>query len=180
MHCLQVLYYNVILNKSSAWGTEPWPWYFSNCLPRALCLSLPLVPLGVYLERRTLRLAFPSLTFVLLYSFLPHKETRFVVYAFPMLNASAAAACDHLWRRRRDSWWRALLALGAAGHLLGNLAFSGAALALSARNYPGGEAMLALHERVGIGIRFLKFCCSSDSVSFSFVPFPLYFLSCCC
>ncbi len=140
----------MILNKSSAWGTEPWPWYFTNCLPRALFLSLFLVPVGLYLERRALRVVFPALVFVFLYSFLPHKETRFIIYAFPMLNVAAAAACDQLWRERRKSSWHGLFALGAAAHLIGNLLYSCAALALSAQNYPGGVAMMVLHESVEV------------------------------
>ena len=65
-----------------------------------------------------------------------------------MLNACAAAACDHLWRGMGRGWWRTALALGAATHLLGNLLYAGAALSLSARNYPGGEAMQLLHRSV--------------------------------
>ncbi len=141
----------MILNKSSAWGTEPWPWYFSNCLPRALFLSLLLVPVGLVKERGSLRLAFPAIVFVALYSFLPHKETRFVIYAFPMLNVCAAAACDRIWRQARSSAsgsgiWNKILALGVAAHLICNLAYSGAALTLSSTNYPGGDAMAALHD----------------------------------
>jgi alpha-1,6-mannosyltransferase len=58
--------------------------------------SLALVPVGMFLERRTLPLVLPPLFFVLAYSFLPHKELRFIIYALPLLNVSAAAACSRL------------------------------------------------------------------------------------
>ena len=125
--------------------------------PRSLFLSLLLVPVGLYLERGTLRLAFPALVFIFLYSFLPHKETRFVLYAFPMLNVAVAAACDQLWCRWRRSSWGTMLALSAAAHLMGNLLYSCTALALSAQNYPGGVAMTVLHEAVEVNsASFLK------------------------
>ena len=141
----EVLYYNVILNKSSAWGVSPWYWYFTSAIPRALLSSVFLIPIGVYLERRSLEFVGPALVFVGLYSILPHKELRFIIYAFPMLNVAAAAACQRLWANRSKSFGRKLLALGVAAHLLANACATAFLVYVSAHNYPGGEAMNVLH-----------------------------------
>ncbi len=144
----QVLYYNVVLNKSSNWGTSPWAWYFYSALPRCMCSSLLFVPLGVHLDKRTLIYVFPALAFVFLYSFLPHKELRFIVYVFPLLNIPVAEACKRLVDNalRKKSIWKQLFALIAVGHLAVNLVFSMALLFVSKHNYPGGQAIMKVQE----------------------------------
>ncbi|XP_074645311.1 dol-P-Man:Man(7)GlcNAc(2)-PP-Dol alpha-1,6-mannosyltransferase-like isoform X2 [Tubulanus polymorphus] len=142
----EVLYYNVILNKSSDWGTLPFLWYFYSAIPRALIFSSFLVPVGAYLDSRCRQLITPSIGFVLLYSFLPHKELRFIVYVFPILNVAVASACTRLYLNRRKSLIHSLMALGSCSHVIFNSFAVGIFIFVSHYNYPGGEALVRLQK----------------------------------
>ncbi|XP_033217007.1 dol-P-Man:Man(7)GlcNAc(2)-PP-Dol alpha-1,6-mannosyltransferase isoform X1 [Belonocnema kinseyi] len=141
----EVFYFNTVLNKSSEWGTSPFLWYFYSALPRGLFCSYVLIPFGLYWDARVRALTVPGITFVLLFSFLPHKELRFIMYVFPLLNVSAAAACHRIWENREKSPRNGLMALGVVGHLCLNAIFCMFFLCVAGSNYPGGMAIARLH-----------------------------------
>lgn len=100
----EVLLFNTVENKSSEWGTHSWHWYFSSAMPKAMHTCTPLLFLGVlnpYNNSRDERAALwyflaPVICFLGLYSFLPHKELRFVFPAIPLLTLAAARGMDSL------------------------------------------------------------------------------------
>ncbi|XP_031831850.1 alg12 alpha-1,6-mannosyltransferase isoform X2 [Nomia melanderi] len=141
----EVFYFNTILNKSSQWGTSPFLWYFYSALPRGLAFSYFLIPLGMLWDARVRTLTVPAVLFVILFSFLPHKELRFIIYVFPLLNISAAAVCHRIWENRAKNSWNGFMALVISGHLVLNALFSMFLLCVAGSNYPGGLAIAKLH-----------------------------------
>jgi alpha-1,6-mannosyltransferase len=134
---------------ASAWGTSPWYWYFTSALPRLL-LNPFAVPL-IYCTFTTpatssLSLLIPNIGYILLYSILPHKETRFLFPVVPPLTAAAAIAASYITHRRhRNTLYRlatyVLILSTAATFLIAH----GVLLPLSALSYPGAHALNALH-----------------------------------
>jgi alpha-1,6-mannosyltransferase len=121
-------------------------WYFYSALPRALGATLPLIPVGAVLNRRVSVAIFPALFFVFLFSFLPHKELRFIFPAIPLLNVGAAVGADVVWKSRGKNFYRALVAVGVMTLVLFNAVFSTALLIVSSKNYPGGSALYKMHQ----------------------------------
>ncbi|XP_059053246.1 dol-P-Man:Man(7)GlcNAc(2)-PP-Dol alpha-1,6-mannosyltransferase [Achroia grisella] len=142
----EVFWYNTVQNKSADWGTSPFLWYFYSALPRGLGPSLVLIPFGLYLERRLIPLAAPAFVYILLYSFLPHKELRFIIYVFPLLNMASAAACSYVYIRRMKAPIYELLFWGTIVIIIGNVLMSLAFTLVAMSNYPGGVAITRFHK----------------------------------
>jgi alpha-1,6-mannosyltransferase len=195
----EVFYFNTILGKSTEWGTSPWHWYFTSALPKAMLLTILLVPLAVlrileqlvsweYSYRRKeqtskpngkeetnlpvlrtnelidttwLPYLVPVFGFVFLYSFLGHKEMRFIFPAIPILNLGAAAGMSKLTRlafplrEKKDNLsrlqfsWIAWIGFASGIFcilvtLCGSLTF----VAVSRWNYPGGDALAELTSHI--------------------------------
>ncbi|XP_013192121.2 dol-P-Man:Man(7)GlcNAc(2)-PP-Dol alpha-1,6-mannosyltransferase [Amyelois transitella] len=142
----EVFWYNTVMNKSSDWGTSPFLWYFYSALPRGLGPSLVLIPVGVYLDRRLVQYAAPATVYILLYSLLPHKELRFIIYVFPLLNMASAAACTYVYIRRTKAPIYELLFWGTIVIIIGNLLMTLAFVLVAMTNYPGGVAITKFHK----------------------------------
>lgn len=147
-------YYNTIQGHSADWGVSPWHYYFFNALPRLLLnpttylLCIPMALLNATTRRRSLDILTPLLAFITLYSLLPHKEWRFIIYAVPGLTGVSAAGASWIWTRRSKSPLYALLSLALACSVLLSFTASTALLALSSLNYPGATALSSLHTSI--------------------------------
>ncbi|KAJ4345770.1 alpha-1,6- mannosyltransferase [Didymosphaeria variabile] len=147
-------YYNTVQGHSADWGVSPWYFYFVNALPRLmlnpitylLCIPAALLPAAT--RGRSLDLLIPTLAFVGLFSFLPHKEWRFVIYIIPALTGVAAVGASWIWTRRGKTAIYAVLSLTLVASVLVSFVASTALLAISSLNYPGGEAIEHLHNNI--------------------------------
>ena len=140
----EVLWYNTVLNKSSHWGTSPFFWYFYSALPRMLLIAFPFSLVSCYYDKRCIKLLSPALLFIFLFSFLPHKELRFIIYTIPLFNATAGRALDYIQNIKGKVG--SILRLLSVVSLIVSLAISISFLFVSRLNYPGGVAFSRLHE----------------------------------
>jgi alpha-1,6-mannosyltransferase len=146
-------YYNTVLGKSSEWGVSPFHYYFTNSLPKLLmnpmaiivCIPWALQSKAIGPTSRDILL--PHLVFILVYSLLPHKEWRFIIYCIPSFTAVASSTAAWLWTRRTKSALYQLLNALMILSTLGSFAASLGLLYISSLNYPGGEALHRLHDR---------------------------------
>ena len=185
----EVLFFNTILNKSSEWGVSPWHFYLSSSLPKAMVLTLPLVPLAIlripektiaFVQNRILGnrpesgattgsslgwvdlqwapTLLPAVGYVFLYSFLGHKETRFLFPIMPLFNVAAGLGLDRILfvalppntkdKKKKRSLFGVLVLLTCVGALVLTWISSLCFVAVSHSNYPGGNALNQLSAHV--------------------------------
>ena len=143
-------YYNTVLGKSSEWGTSPIYFYFLNALPRMLlnpltyliCIPTAMAGTTAKVSRDILA---PQLAFIAIYSLLPHKEWRFIVYTVPAFTAVAAGGAGWIWTRQAKSRIYKFLSLALVSSTVMSFALGMGLLYVSSMNYPGGEALQRLH-----------------------------------
>ncbi|KAK5037469.1 Dol-P-Man:Man(7)GlcNAc(2)-PP-Dol alpha-1,6-mannosyltransferase [Exophiala sideris] len=136
---------------ASAWGISPWHWYFTSALPRLLLnpALLLLIPWG--LTATTLRpaiidLILPSLSYVGVYSILPHKETRFIFPVVPPVTAAVAVCAAYISNRvERSVLYKFSHYILILSTIMTTIFATGVLLPLSALTHPGGQALDALH-----------------------------------
>lgn len=146
---LEVMYFNVILNKSSEWGTSPWHWYLTSALPRSLLTSYLFVPWALKQDFKRCHWFFvPAAVFITVFSVLPHKELRFIIYTIPLMNAIASRVYATLHRKRFKSNWHSLVHLGSISLIILNFILGIVFTVASTYNYPGGEIFSKMHQKV--------------------------------
>ncbi|KAH8990246.1 glycosyltransferase family 22 protein [Lactarius akahatsu] len=141
------IYFNVYEGKSAEWGVSPFWTYLTTFLPNLLMATALFIPIGFIRDARVRALVQPALLFILLMSFIGHKEWRFVVYVVPLLNIAAAQGVRVLLNRPKGSIWGRLAFLMVAGALMLNTVVTILLTRASMANYPGGTALALLNER---------------------------------
>ena len=100
----------------------------------------------------------PALGFVALYSALGHKEVRFLFPALPLFNLAAAAGMSRLHAAAFPSKGKSVAVTSRLGYaaavlaLVASFAASCVFVAISRWNYPGGDALHLLAQRVSSGV----------------------------
>jgi len=137
---------------ASEWGTQPFYWYLVVSLPRLLMNQMFMVDLlfifpATWQDLRVLDNLIPSYAYLLIYSILPHKETRFMFPIVPSLTLVAALTCTRLTINAHKSVvTKVLLYAAIVSTIITALVSHTILLPLSAQNYPGGQALEALHK----------------------------------
>jgi alpha-1,6-mannosyltransferase len=177
--------FNVMSGQASAWGTQPWYFYFTNAIPRLLlnpltyCIGIPFSLLQPSSQRPAVFLLVPSLAYVAVYSLQPHKEWRFIVYVIPPLTAAAALGTSYIWTHRNKSLFYRFLSLAIVlSTALSFLVSTFILLPASSTNYPGAHALHILHKRAdgsepAISVHLGNLACQTGVTRFLQLQLPL-------
>ena len=97
---------NSLTSLSSLYGTHPAHWYLTEALPATLTLLLPLAGWAVWMwqsEAVVWTMCGVVAWSVLVHSFNPHKEYRFLLPVLPLVCLLAGRACAAISAQRRRS-----------------------------------------------------------------------------
>ncbi|KAK6537905.1 dolichyl-P-Man:Man(7)GlcNAc(2)-PP-dolichol alpha-1,6-mannosyltransferase [Orbilia ellipsospora] len=175
---LEGFIFNTLQGKSSEWGTSPIHYYFTNSIPKMMLnpfALLVLLPIGIMAggwRRTTERIVGPALSYVAIYSLLPHKEWRFIVYVMPALTVVAGVGADWVYTNRKKSILNILLTLTLFTSVAATFAAAFGMSYISSLNYPGGQALKELEAMVGesrerINVHMDVYTCMTGATRFT-------------
>jgi len=145
---LNVFVFNAVKGGSTAWGTLPFSWYFVKAIPKLFQAGLLFLPFCVLSKdrRKCMVISVTSFVFVFIYSFLGHKELRFIIYITPMVNLCIAVGLKALLDYLKPTRFQIVRTLIPMGLISLNLIASIYFCMSSKLNYAGGEALFKLHQ----------------------------------
>jgi len=141
-----VFQFNVINNGSVAYGTSPWYSYLTLHIPKMCTIAIPFALYAFYEKPRIRRLLTPAIYYVLVYSILQHKETRFIFYVVPLINTAGAVGLYYIHNSSVYSIMKKLLYYLTIILIAANLVISGLMAYISSFNYPGGYALKSMNK----------------------------------
>ncbi|KAJ5169760.1 CAZyme family GT22 [Penicillium coprophilum] len=139
--------FNVLAGQSSEWGTDPWPFYFQNALPRLLFNPL------IYLLAIPVALRQPATRSPRSGTSNPGAFLRrpLQLPATQGMALHPALGAGYLWTHRSRSLFARLATRALAISTLAVFCLSNfVLLPASAANYPGGQAIDAMHHQHSI------------------------------
>lgn len=166
---IQSLVYNVVEGKSANWGVEPFPTYFTKYIPKLFKppVVLMLSAIGFTNDpsddnrvfrtkdssivhrpcKDSLRALFvSSILFVLVMSFQPHKEWRFIIYIVPVVTLLGGNGLATLIHKSKGSFSRKILVFFFLVLTAVSSIISLFTSYVSSFNYPGGQAVKVANE----------------------------------
>ncbi|ORX47867.1 hypothetical protein BCR36DRAFT_85397 [Piromyces finnis] len=141
-----VFQFNIINNGSVNYGISPWYNYLTIHIPKLCTIAIPFALYAFYEKPRIRRLLTPVIFYVLVYSFLPHKETRFIFYIVPLINIAGAVGLYYIHNSSVYSVTKKLIYYSTILLIAVNLVISGLMAYISSFNYPGGYALKAMNK----------------------------------
>ena len=141
-----VFQFNVVNNGSIAYGTSPWYSYLTIHIPKMCTIAIPFALYAFYEKPRIRRLLTPAICYTIIYSFLPHKETRFIFYVVPLINIAGGVGLFYIHSSSVFSITKKLIYFFTILLIAGNFVISGLMAYISSFNYPGGYALKSMNK----------------------------------